>query len=104
MKKVILLIFSMLILISYTFAQKEKDDAQERTNFDGTWILEKVENPPNSFLPIEIKDYENYFLVISFDGDEFKIKKTLEYKKEFFNYEIILYTDERGEKKPKPYG
>jgi len=73
MKKVIPLITLSILLSLHVFAQTKKNEIQEKPNFNDTWILERIES---SLKVVNIRDYKNYFLVISLIGDEFKIKKT----------------------------
>jgi hypothetical protein len=57
MKKLILLILSIIALSFYTPAQ-DKDKPQDKSGFDGFWILEKVENPRNAIAKIDKKNSE----------------------------------------------
>ncbi len=75
MKTVIPLITLSVLLSLHIFAQTKDNKIEKKPNPDGTWILEKIESPRY----LNIKDYENYFLVISFDNDQMKIKKSFTY-------------------------
>ncbi len=99
MKKVISLITLSVLLSLYIFAQTKDNKIEEKPNLDGTWILEKVEGP--SYL--SIKDYEDYVLVISSVNDKLKIKKSYAFRGEPTEIEVILFTDNRGEKNIVPW-
>jgi len=98
MKKVISLIILSVLLILHISAQTKDNKIEEKPNFDGTWILEKIESPRYA----NIKDYENYLLVISFVNDQLKIKKSYTFKGESTSFELVLFTDKCGEKNTIP--
>jgi len=64
----------------------------EREDFNGTWVIDKGKSSTDG------KIFDNYFLVISFQDNKFKITKVFVSGKKAATYEITLVTDKSGEK------
>lgn len=99
MKKIVLFINFLLLFNLSVFAQSKEDKTKEKPKFDGVWILDEDKSFPDK---LERKNYENYFLIISLIGNELKINKNYDFKKENTNYNLILFVDNRGEKNIVP--
>jgi hypothetical protein len=89
MKRVGLFLFLLLTLNLVAFSQ---DKENEREDFNGTWIIDKEKSSNYG------KAFDNYFLVISFKDNKFKVTKVFVSGKKAATYEITFATDKTGEK------
>jgi hypothetical protein len=89
MRKIGLFLFLLVTLNLVVFSQ---DKANERENFNGTWVIDKGKSSSDG------KMFDNYFLIIDFKDNKFKVTKVFVSGKKAATYEITLSTDKTGEK------
>jgi hypothetical protein len=89
MKSRILFFLLVICLNAAAFAQQKEDN---RENFNGTWILDKDKSSNYG------KFFDNHYLIISFNDNQFKITKVFVVDKKAASYELKLLTDKSGEK------
>lgn len=81
-------------------AQVKKNEIRSQPDFVGTWILEKIESPGYP----DIKEFENYILIVSRVGETLKFQRNYALRGEPHAFEINLFTDKRGETNQIPDG
>jgi hypothetical protein len=91
MKKIILTLFLLISLNIIAFSQ-EKEKGNDKANFNGTWVIDKDKSTNDGKL------WDNYFLIIAFKDNQFKITKVFVSGKKAGTYELTLVTDKSGEK------
>jgi len=106
MMTAIRILFVLSLLTAISIAQSKNN--QPALDFSGTWILDKK----NSLFKYpgfaherqsDALDLEDYQLVITQRDTEIKILQRFSYRREAKRYEIVLFSDKRGEVNQGPY-
>lgn len=81
-----------VLLCAGTQAQTKTSESERNRVFDGTWQLDTR----------YVKQYGKQLFVVASEGSQLRIKKSQEFNRVPKSWELILFTDKKGEKNVVP--